>query len=190
MLIKKLLVIIAIPLIIQASCAHHPPVAHGQDNAFGKIRYLGGSVKSDVNPDDWGNTLVVTSEEISLILKGGKIERIDPKLVTGLSYGQKIHRGVESALPILFGPVALLLFFAKTRKHYVGIDWQWVSGIKGEVLLQADKDNYKWVLMALSDVTGVPVAVSEEERMYVPTGIKVVIAEKEETNGEKDKSKQ
>lgn len=54
-------------------------------------------------------------------------------------------------------------------------------------MLQADKDNYRGVLMALRGVTGAPVAVSDEERKYVPTGIETVTPEKDKGKDEKDK---
>src|SRR6185503_19634324 len=65
---------------------------YGQGNSFRKIRYNGGSIASTVKKDDWNNTLTVTPDEITLILKDGKVEKIDPKRVTGLSYGQEAHR--------------------------------------------------------------------------------------------------
>jgi hypothetical protein len=142
-----------------------------------------------VKPDDWGNTLVVSPDEITLTFKDGKTYKIDPRRVTGLSYGQEAHRrvGTMIALAVLLAPLALFGLFHKTRKHYVGLEWQEEGEKKGGVLLQADKDNYRGVLMALRGVTGAPVAVSEEERKYVPTGIETVVTKKEETKKEKEK---
>lgn len=170
-------------------------VVYGQGNTFKKIRYQGGSVASKVKPDDWDNTLTVSSEEIFLKFEDGQTQKIDPKRVTGLSYGQEAHRrvGTMIALGILLAPVALFGLFHKTRKHYVGIEWQEEGDRKGGVLLQADKDNYRGVLMALRGVTGAPVAVSEEERKYVPTGIETITTkrvEKEKEEKEKEKRKQ
>ena len=151
-------------------------LTYGQGNTFNKIRYQGGSVASTVKPDDWENTLIVTSDEITLKFKDGKIQKIDPKLVTGLSYGQEAHRrvGTMIALAVLLAPLALFGLFHKTRKHYIGIEWKEADDKKEGVLLQADKDDYRGVLMALRSVTGAPVAVSAEERKYVPTGIETV----------------
>ena len=165
-------------------------LANGQGNTFKKIRYQGGSVASTVKPDDWHNTLTVTPEAITFKFKDGKVETVNPKDVTGLSYGQEAHRrvGTMIALAVLVAPLALFGLFHKTRKHYVGIEWKLSDDKKGGVLLQADKDNYRAVLMALRGVTGAPVAVAEEERKYVPTGIETVTPEKKE--GDKDKSKQ
>jgi hypothetical protein len=165
-------------------------VAYGQGNTFKKIRYQGGSVATTVKPDDWDNTLIVTPDRITLKFKDGKIQEVDSNRVTGLSYGQEAHRrvGTMIALAVLVAPLALFGLLHKTRKHYIGIEWQEEGDKKGGVLLQGDKDNYRGVLMALRGVTGAPVAVSEEERKYVPTGVETVTPKT--TNKEKDKSKQ
>lgn len=91
-------------------------------------------------------------------------------------------------LAVLVAPLALFGLFHKTRKHYIGIEWQEEGDKKGGVLLQGDKDNYRGVLMALRGVTGAPVAVSDEERKYVPTGIETVTPKT--TDKEKEKTKQ
>ena len=165
-------------------------LAYGQGNTFKKIRYQGGSVATTVKPDDWDNTLVVTPAEITLKFKDGKIQKVDPKRVTGLSYGQEAHRrvGTMIVLAVLVAPLALFGLFHKTRKHYIGVEWQEDGDKKGGVLLQGDKDNYRGVLMALRGVTGAPVAVSDEERKYVPTGIETVTPKS--TDKEKEKTKQ
>jgi hypothetical protein len=164
-------------------------LTYGQGNTFKRIRYQGGSIASTVKPDDWGNTLTATSDKIKLKFKDGKVEEIDPKHVTGLSYGQEAHRrvGTMIALAVLLAPLALFGLFHKTRKHYIGIEWQ-EGDKKGGVLLQADKDNYKGVLMALRGVTGAPVAVSDDERKYVPTGIETVTPN--DSGKEKDSKKE
>ncbi|MFY9556580.1 MAG: hypothetical protein WAV47_17850, partial [Blastocatellia bacterium] len=97
-------------------------LSYGQGNTFKRIRYQGGSVATTVKPDDWDNTLTVTSEEITLKLKDGKTQKVDPKRVTGLSYGQEAHRrvGTMIALAVLVAPLALFGLFHKTRKHYIG----------------------------------------------------------------------
>ena len=166
-------------------------LAYGQGNIFKKIRYQGGSVASTVKPDDWNNTLTVSGEEITLRFKDGKEQKIYPKQVTGLSYGQEAHRrvGTMIVLAVLLTPIALFGLMHKTRKHFIGIEWQEAGGKKGGVLLQADKDNYRGVLMALRGATGAPVSVSAEERKYVPTGIETVSPADKEKTGEKDKPK-
>jgi hypothetical protein len=169
-------------------------VAYSQGNTFDKIRYNGGTIQTKVKPKDWGNRLTVTSEEIKLELKDGQILRIDPKRVNGLSYGQEAHRrvGTMIALGILLAPLALFGLFHKTRLHFVGIEFTTEDEKKSGLLLQAHKDNYRAVLMALRGATGAPVAVAEEDRKYVPTGVETVTApssEKADTSKESETSK-
>src|SRR5215510_12299566 len=145
-------------------------VSYGQGNTFKRIRYQGGSVASTVNSENWGNTLIVTSDEITLKLKDGKVERIDPKRVSGLSYGQEAHRrvGTMIALAVLVAPVALFGLFHKTRKHYIGIQYNDSQNKSAGILLQGDKDNYRAMLVALQGVTGAPVSVADKDREFLP----------------------
>jgi PEGA domain len=100
-----------------------------------------------------------------------------------LSYGQEAHRrvGTMVALAILVAPVALFGLFHKTRLHYIGIEYTAPNGSKGGLLMQGDKSNYRAILVALQSVTGVPVAVAENDRQYVPVGVTTSIAS--ESNG-------
>lgn len=151
-------------------------VAYCQGNTFDKVRYNGGTIATKVSPKDWGNTLTVTSDAITFRLKDSQVIRIDPKLVSGLSYGQEAHRrvGTMVALGILFAPLALFGLFHKTRLHFIGIEYTTEDGQKAGLLLQGHKNNYRAMLMTLRGATGAPVAVAEEDRKYVPTGIEVV----------------
>lgn len=164
-------------------------LTYGQGNTFNKIRYQGGSVPSTVKPDNWKNVLFVTPSEITIKFNDGQVYTVDPKRVNGLSYGQAANRriGTMIALAVLVAPLALFGLFHKTRKHYIGIEWDESDGKKGGVLLQADKDNYRGVLMALRGVTGAAVAVSEKERKYIPTGIETITSDEKSEPIEKVK---
>jgi hypothetical protein len=169
-------------------------VVYSQGNMFDKIRYNGGAIQTKVKPDDWGNHLTVSSDEIKLELKDGQIVRIDPKRVTGLSYGQEAHRrvGTMVALGILLAPLALFGLFHKTRLHFVGVEFTTEDDKKSGLLLQAHKDNYRAVLMGLRGVTGAPISVAEEDRKYVPTEVAAVSAkdtEKSNTSGVQEAGK-
>lgn len=159
--------------------------AYGQGNSFKDIRYQGGTLQTKVKADDWGNRLTVTSDEIKLDLKDGQTYKIDPKRVNGLSYGQEAHRrvGTMIALGILFAPLALFGLFHKTRLHYVGIEFTTEDGKKAGLLLQAHKDNYRAVLVALRGATGAPIAVAPDDRKYVPANVEVVVSESPEKEG-------
>ncbi|HEY8458950.1 MAG TPA: PEGA domain-containing protein [Blastocatellia bacterium] len=155
-------------------------LTYGQGNNFNKIRYNGGTVETKTKPDDWGNSLSVSSEEIRLELKDGQKIVIDPKRVTGLGYGQEAHRRVGTMVALAFlSPVALFGLFHKTRLHYISVEFTTPEEKKSALLIQAHKDNYRAVLTALRGATGAPVAVSEEDRKFVPVGIETVTAKKE-----------
>jgi len=154
-------------------------VVYGQGNTFNKVRYNGGTVATKVGPKDWGNRLTVSSEAITFRLKDGQSVEINPRLVTGLSYGQEAHRrvGTMVALGILFAPLALFGLFHKTRLHFIGIEYRTPDGKPAGLLLQGHKNNYRAILMALRGATGAAVAVAEEDRKYVPTGVEVTVSQ-------------
>jgi hypothetical protein len=145
-------------------------VAYPAGNTFDKIRYNGGTLQTKVDPKDWGNRLTVTAEEITVELRDGQKVTVNPKRVTGHSYGQEAHRrvGTMVALGILLAPLALFGLFHKTRLHFIGIEFTTDEGTRSALLLQAHKDNYRAVLMALRGATGAPIAVAPEDRKYVP----------------------
>lgn len=156
-------------------------LTYGQGNTFEKIRYNGGTVQTKTKPDDWSNRLAVTSEEIKLDLKDGQKIVIDPKTVTGLGYGQEAHRRVGTMIALAFlSPVALFGLFHKTRLHYISVEYTTPDEKKSALLIQAHKDNYRAVLTALRGATGAPVAVSEEDRKFIPVGVETVTAKKQE----------
>lgn len=97
-----------------------------QGNTFDKIRYNGGTLQTKVKPDDWKNKLTVTSDEIKLDLKDGQSVTIDPKRVTGLSYGQEAHRrvGTMIALGILLAPSRCSVYFTKPDCIMLGLSSQ------------------------------------------------------------------
>jgi hypothetical protein len=153
-------------------------LAYADGNVFTRVRYNGGSVPSKVDPKDWGNTLTVTPDAITLVLKDKQRVDIASKSVTSLSYGQEAHRrvGTMIALAVLVAPVALFGLFHKTRLHYVGIQYKTADGKNAGILLQGDKSNYRAMLVALQGVTGAPVSVAEKERSFVPVGVTTTVA--------------
>src|SRR5688572_15090632 len=100
-----------------------PAYVQAQGNSWNKIRYNGGTLQTKVSPKDWNNKLTVASGAITFTLKDGQTLTIDPKNVTGLSYGQEAHRrvGTMVALGILLAPLALFGLFHKTRQHFIGV---------------------------------------------------------------------
>ena len=153
-------------------------IVSAQGNTFTKVRYNGGTVSTTVKPDDWDNTLIVSSDLITFKLKDRQVIDIDPKNVTGLSYGEEAHRrvGTMIALGILLSPLALFGLFHKTRLHYISIEYKLPNGKGSALLLQGDKSNYRAILVALQGTTGLPVAVSEQDRPQIPVGVKTETA--------------
>lgn len=148
---------------------------YAQGNTFTKVRYNGGSISTNVKPDDWDNKLTVTSDAIIFALKDGQTLTIQPKLVTALSYGQEAHRRVGTAigLGILSLGVGALFALHKTKLHYIGLDYTDKDGKKQALLLQGDKSNFRAIIVALQGVTGSPVSVGEKDRGEIPAGIAV-----------------
>lgn len=42
---------------------------NGQGNSFKDIRYQGGTVQTKIKPDEWGNRLTISSDEITPLRK-------------------------------------------------------------------------------------------------------------------------
>jgi hypothetical protein len=158
-------------------------VTWSQGNSFDKVRYNGGSVATNVKPDDWDNKLIVNPDSIVLKLKDGQTVNIPPKQVTTLSYGQEAHRRVGTAigLAVISLGVGALFALHKTKLHFIGINYTDKDGKKQGVLLQGDKSNFRAILVALQGVTGAPVSVSEKERSEIPAGISTQAVKEQES---------
>jgi hypothetical protein len=160
-------------------CASLVALADG-GNSFSRVRYNGGTVATQVDPKDWDNKLVVTSDLINLTLKDGQKIDILPGTVTALSYGQEAHRRVGTFIALAFiSPVALFGLFHKTRLHFISVEYVGTDSKPAALLLQGDKDNYRAILVALQGVTQQPVSASEEDRRFIPVGVKTMTAKAE-----------
>jgi hypothetical protein len=159
-----------------------PLLAYCQGNTFDRVRYNGGSVSTQVKPDEWGNKLNVTSEAIVLTLKDGQSISILPKDVTALSYGQEAHRNVGTAigLAVFSLGIGALSALHKTKLHYIGVNFTDENGKKQGVLLQGDKGNFRAILVALQGVTGVPISVGDKDRNEIPAGMNTQLAKTDE----------
>ena len=133
---------------------------------WNKVRYNGGTVSTKVDPKDWNNKLTISSDEIKFELKDKQTVVIDPKKVTGISYGQEAHRrvGTMIALGVLVTPLALFGLLHKTKLHFIGVEYETADGKKGGLLIQGHKDNYRAILQALKSTTGKEVEMSTEDK--------------------------
>jgi hypothetical protein len=137
---------------------------YAQGNEF-KVRYSGGTLKTETKPDDWGNKLTITSDQIMLDLKDGQKLLIDPKKVNGLSYGKEATRRTKTYIGLAFiSPIFLFGLLKKNKKHFVGIEYTDNDGKSVALLLQAKNDQYRAVLTALKGITGKEVVTEEKEK--------------------------
>jgi len=139
------------------------PQITAQRGSF-NVRYLGGSVETKTDKDDWNNRVIILSDEIRLELKDGQKVSIDPKSVTSISYGREATRHVARwvTLGILVTPLALMGLFNENVQHYVSIEYELPDKKKYGVLIQAHKDNYRNVLALLKGATGKEVEVEKK----------------------------
>ena len=145
----KLIVTFCLCLVIQNSAL--PQHA----NAF-DVRYVGGSLETKTDKDDWHNKLSILSDEIKIELKDGQTLSFDPKSVTDISYGREATRHVARwvTLGILVTPIAFMGLFNQNVQHYVSIEYQTSDNKSAGVLIQAHKNNYRNVLALLRGATG------------------------------------
>lgn len=135
-----------------------------QGNQF-KVRYAGGSVASTVKPDDWANTITVTSEVILLKLKDGQEIKIDPKEIKLLTHSRHASRRIGTYAALAFvSPFFLLGMLKKNKRHFIGIATETSEGKKNGYNLQAKNDQYQALMTALEGVTGVKVEEEVEEK--------------------------
>ena len=130
-------------------------IALPQANVF-NVRYLGGSLQTKTDRDDWHNNLTILANEIRVELKDGQKVSVDPKSVTSISYGREATRHVARwvTLGILVSPIAAIGLFNENVKHYISIEYETVEQKKGGLLIQADKNNYRNILALLRGATG------------------------------------
>lgn len=135
-----------------------------QRNVF-RVRYIGGSLPSTVKPDDWHNTLTVTSDLIVLKLVDGQEVQIDPKTVKLLTHGRHASRRIgKYAALALITPFFLFGMLKKNKQNFIGIATETVDGKKNGYNLQSKNDEYRALISALEGVTGLKVEEEVDEK--------------------------
>lgn len=88
-------------------------------------------------------------------MQGGKHFNIATSSITEVSYGNDVHRRVGAAIGVglLTLGIGAMLMFAKTKKHYVGINWA-DGDKKGGTVFKVGKGEYRGFIKALEGVTG------------------------------------
>ena len=129
-------------------------------NSWNKLRYTGGTIQAKVDPYDWNTVLTITPDAIVFVFAHRQTLRINPAHVISLSYGQEAHRRVGEMVALsvmMISPLALFGLLHKSKDHFIGIQFQGDDGRPAGLLLEADKNNYRAILVALTAVTGKPV---------------------------------
>jgi hypothetical protein len=117
------------------------------------VVYSGGSLPTIKG----GEALKMFLDSDAIRLRRNKIDvaTIPMASITEVSYGQEVHRRIGTAVAAAvfsFG-IGLLVALSKSKKHYIGIVWD-DADKKGGIVLQADKNEYRGLLVALEGLTG------------------------------------
>jgi hypothetical protein len=150
-------------LLAVALCGLLPTVTlMAGDSGGHKVIYSGGSLQSVNSGDDM--KLFIDSDKIRLSRKGDQTV-ILASSVTEVNYGQEVHRriGTAAGLAIVSFGIGALVAFSKSKKHYIGIVWDDGNGKKGGIALQADKDEFRGLLLGLEGVTGKKAVDTDED---------------------------
>jgi hypothetical protein len=144
-------------LVLALGCIQH---LEADNNSWNKIRYTGGTIQAKVDPYDWNTILTITPDAIVFVFAHRQTLRISPARVVSISYGQEAHRRVGEMVALsvmMINPLALFGLLHKSKDHFIGIQFQGDDGKPAGLLLEADKNNYRAILSALTAVTGKPV---------------------------------
>ncbi len=118
-----------------------------------KITFDGGSVqdaKSGVEA-----RLSIGADQIRLAQKGHYVLSIPPSFVTGVGYGQNVHRRIGAPVQATLVNVVVDTFLAvsKSKRDYIGLTWT-EDNKKRSLSMLCDKNEYSGVLARLEEVTG------------------------------------
>ncbi len=139
-------------LVVLVLCVMLPICAIAGETGY-KVTYDGGSIADTKAGTDL--KLKIEGDHIRFTRDGKDFVTIPASAVTEISYGQDVHRRVGSAIGLAvfsFG-LGALLALSKSKKHFVGITWA-DGDKKGGLVFQADKNEYRGILMGLEGVTG------------------------------------
>lgn len=118
-----------------------------------KVAYDGGSIPDIKTGASLG--LLIEGDHLRFTRDGKDILTLPVSSITEVSYGQDVHRRVGAAIGLAVFSLGLgaLLALSKSKKHFVGLTWQ-DGDKKGGLVVQADKSDYRGLLVGLEGVTG------------------------------------
>jgi hypothetical protein len=130
-------------------CITLPIVVLASDGSY-KITYDGGSVQEGKTGVE--ANLYINANQIRLAQKGEYVLNIPASFVTGIGYGQNVHRKIGAPVQAtLVGVVADTI--NKSKRKYIALTW--IEGNnKRSLSMQCDKNEYDGVLAGLEEVTG------------------------------------
>ena len=139
-------------LIAALLCITLPIVVLASDGAY-RITYDGGSVqdgKAGVEAK-----LYIDGDKIRLTQKGQYVLSIPASLVTGIGYGQNVHRRIGAPAPATLVNVMVDSFMTvrKSKRGYIGLTWT-EGNKKRSLSMQCGRNEYNGVLAGLEEVTG------------------------------------
>lgn len=139
-------------LVVRAS----QPRTESEAQSWAKVCYLGGMLGVRGRSLSWKNTLSISPHLIELQLHNGPRIRLQPALVTAITYhGKRMPRTVSPLAFALSPPAALVVGATKETVHYIGIEYRLPDGRAGGMLLRAHKDNFDEIVAALRKATGI-----------------------------------
>lgn len=129
------------------------PMATIAAEAGYKVDYDGGSIQG--LKAGTALRLLMDGDKIRLMKSKSEVAMIPAGAVTELSYGQDVHRRIGAAIGIGIFTLGIgaLMALTKSKKHFIGMSWD-DAGKKGGIAFQADKSNYRGVLVGLEGITG------------------------------------
>ncbi len=132
------------------------------------VTYSGGSLPSVKTGQSL--RLFIDADAIRLFLgnnyrNGRDAElRLKASAITEISYGEEArHRvGAAVATAVVSLGIGIIVAVSKTKKHYVGLTWA-EGHTKGGMVVQADKNEFRGILMALEGITGMRAVGTDDE---------------------------
>jgi hypothetical protein len=126
------------------------------------VKYSGGSLPTTKGGDNL--KLFISVKSVRLSKDKNEILSIPTGTVTEINYGREVHRrvGTAAGVAVLTLGVGALIALSKSKKHYIGIVWA-DGDKKGGIVLQADKNEYRGLIVALEGVTGKKAVNTDED---------------------------
>ena len=139
-------------ILCAALVASNSVAAEARQVSYG-VSYAGGSlptVKAGA-----GLKLYIDSDRLRFLKSGKEVVSIPAKSITEVTYGQEVHHryGTAAAVAVVSLGVGAIVAFSKSKKHYIGLSWTGAPG-EGGMVFQADKNEFRGILMAIEAVSG------------------------------------